>query len=848
MAEKVILQVDVQGEGNLKRMDQNMGKFGKSTNTTQNELKRLRKELNDAKSDMASAEKGTEAYTRALNRSIVAQNKITEVNQKVRIATMDTGQTARYVASSISGLASGFQAAVGVMHLFGVENDKMLESIQKLQAIMSITQGLSQFSDSIHSMSQLFKSFGVNIEVSSNATKAFNDDVAKSGQVADKASEGIDKVSGKSAHMASNLAGLSSVNESVGKSFDSIRDKLTTVEASMLKHDLAILKTEGDTTGFTYATNNLIDSLGGEAASTEELIEHMEKRINQIEAGTQATKTATKANNKFISSLLKIGKTILTMIAFTAVLWAISEAIGFIIKQINKIPKELEIKIKLSEDVHKQMIQTETSVGKFVNDYRKAVRDANKERIAQLKQVAREEYNLNQTQLDLITKTEDGWKEAFKDYLDTAEKTYEAEYIIKEKARVKAEKKIQEAIMTAAEDEIKAWRDTQPVNIQKEVDKTLEDLDKQWLINIQANILGQVKTWRAANKKLKEAADEYEAIMSLDIPDIDFGIKGKGSTSFKDTQAWKDFEKTYDANKIQAELDKFEDKLKRDMKIGIDLEVKIEPIFPKTTIEEDEASVKHYLDYIAQLLNQGEIDYEDYLNRKIEYLKRAEALGHDEWETSYLVEKELLDRKLRLYQDYINSISDTMSGIAGIYAAQMTEVDNYYKKEEELVNASVMGEKQKEKLLNDIAWARYEEQLVIFEKQKKAEEAAVWMNLASGLMGVYANAVRPDRLNPIVAWVQAGLETIALTTQAFASVKQIRAQRLDKPTQSSSSGAGNSVSLALNPTQTALTTKEENLNMIQQSNKTEAQAPVVKVSEINEVQNKVSVRESNTTY
>ena len=63
-------------------------------------------------------------------------------------------------------------------------------------------------------------------------------------------------------------------------------------------------------------------------------------------------------------------------------------------------------------------------------------------------------------------------------------------------------------------------------------------------------------------------------------------------------------------------------------------------------------------------------------------------------------------------------------------------------------------------------------------------------------------------------------------------------------------GAGlvaSNVFAALNPTESALKSKEENLANIKSSYGNE-QVAVVKVSDINKVQNNVSVRDNNTKY
>jgi hypothetical protein len=104
-------------------------------------------------------------------------------------------------------------------------------------------------------------------------------------------------------------------------------------------------------------------------------------------------------------------------------------------------------------------------------------------------------------------------------------------------------------------------------------------------------------------------------------------------------------------------------------------------------------------------------------------------------------------------------------------------------------------------------------------------------------------------LNPIaVAALAAG--TIANLATSIGSIAQIKSTSLDAPIPpgSSNSSAGVIKPVALNPNKTALTSKEENLNMMYQSGKNASSESVVRVSDINKVQNKVSVREKNSSY
>ena len=74
MAEEIILNVNINGEEDLNKVDKSLEKLGKTSNKTQSEIQKIRKELRDAKSDMLGAEEGTAKYNDALARASAAPN------------------------------------------------------------------------------------------------------------------------------------------------------------------------------------------------------------------------------------------------------------------------------------------------------------------------------------------------------------------------------------------------------------------------------------------------------------------------------------------------------------------------------------------------------------------------------------------------------------------------------------------------------------------------------------------------------------------------------------------------------------------------------------------------------
>lgn len=122
------------------------------------------------------------------------------------------------------------------------------------------------------------------------------------------------------------------------------------------------------------------------------------------------------------------------------------------------------------------------------------------------------------------------------------------------------------------------------------------------------------------------------------------------------------------------------------------------------------------------------------------------------------------------------------------------------------------------------------------------------MDFASGSIGIWT-APGITSLAPF-GYILAGIQQAALLATTVGNVATIRAQTLEKPHKpgsNSASAASSSANIALNPTKTALTSKEENLNMMNQSGKKDDRLSV-KVTDINNVQTKVAVRETNASY
>ena len=578
MAEELIYKVGVEGTNELDKLETSVDKAGKSTNKTRLYMSELRTELRKARGDMIKYAEGTEEYNAALAKGARITQQINDANSKMRAGVQDLGTTTKNVTGALTGFAGGFQVVQSTMSLFGIENEETIKTVLKLQQTMSIVQGLSAFAQGISDAQDILSAFR-------QSNNRLNEDLKESSQNMEGVTSSSDKmgdsfkVSGKeSAVLSSNLAGatnaadetskgmnnlMTSLSES-GGFFDRFKKAAAKANVAMLENDLAILKSGEDFESLNAVTNKVIEANGGHEESIESIITAMEKEIalnkstieglNQktesLEKTTKATDNLSKGvkeSGKAVNSFAKtIGKSLLTMGAFLAVIALVTWGISELIKLMAKIPEDVKIDIEIKETVSQQIAKDQIAVRKFANDYRKAWKDNDDKRLEGMAKIAKEEYNMSDERLKLITDTEDGWKEAFKEYLKIAEETYRAEAIIK--MRVDAELKA-ETEMFAAEEKFMAKtgneRDkvTGKANLEGSVRSGLEVLDwekmkaiaeeggisgKMWdifdLWGVPQEIVDHLRAVNAANAIIKNLPE-------INFKDLDFNTGNKTTTT-----------------------------------------------------------------------------------------------------------------------------------------------------------------------------------------------------------------------------------------------------------------------------------------------------------------------------
>lgn len=125
------------------------------TGEAQASVKELRRQLKQLKDTMLSVEEGTKEYNDALQQAANIQHALKEQMEEVNASAMDFGQIAGNVVKATGGIVAGFQAAQATMNLFGIENETVIKSLQKMQSLMAITQAIPAIDDGVKAFKRL---------------------------------------------------------------------------------------------------------------------------------------------------------------------------------------------------------------------------------------------------------------------------------------------------------------------------------------------------------------------------------------------------------------------------------------------------------------------------------------------------------------------------------------------------------------------------------------------------------------------------------------------------------------------------------------------------------------------
>jgi hypothetical protein len=139
MAKKIALELDIKSTS--------VGEATKKTTSFTSELRKLREQ-------MASGELKGEAFEEAAKRAANMKDQMDKVNATVKNLANDNKRLDAFVTTA-QGIVGGFAAAQGAAALFGSENEDLQKTMVKLQAAMTLMNGLQQVSNLLRKESAL---------------------------------------------------------------------------------------------------------------------------------------------------------------------------------------------------------------------------------------------------------------------------------------------------------------------------------------------------------------------------------------------------------------------------------------------------------------------------------------------------------------------------------------------------------------------------------------------------------------------------------------------------------------------------------------------------------------------
>lgn len=135
------IQIDTNAEAASKSFED----LSKSFNDTDKSSQDLRKQIRGLKDELYKLTPGTQEYGKVLQDLGGKMDQLQETSIQLRAATGGLDTVFQTTTNAVGSLAAGFTAASGVVALFGGESEDLQKTFVKLQAAMSIMNGLKGF-------------------------------------------------------------------------------------------------------------------------------------------------------------------------------------------------------------------------------------------------------------------------------------------------------------------------------------------------------------------------------------------------------------------------------------------------------------------------------------------------------------------------------------------------------------------------------------------------------------------------------------------------------------------------------------------------------------------------------
>lgn len=147
-AERNALGKEIKGiNDQLKALDQSIGNNQRNVGNYAGSFQSLKEEIRQARDVMAGAARGSDEYAEAAKRAAEASDKLRDMQKEIVNGASGLDNKFSVISNTMGSIAGGFAAAQGAMALFGAESENLQKTFVKLQAAMSMTQGLKALAE-----------------------------------------------------------------------------------------------------------------------------------------------------------------------------------------------------------------------------------------------------------------------------------------------------------------------------------------------------------------------------------------------------------------------------------------------------------------------------------------------------------------------------------------------------------------------------------------------------------------------------------------------------------------------------------------------------------------------------